>query len=75
VSNFLAGRMSDEIDIEKLRGRLREMNDTELRRLGRDMLDMLTSTADNKNKRSALAIQLDETRAELKRRNDLRDSK
>jgi len=67
--------MSDEIDIEKLRGRLREMNDTELRRLGRDTLDMLTSTADNKNKRSALAIQLDETRAELKRRNDLRDSK
>jgi hypothetical protein len=67
--------MSDEIDIEKLRGRLREMNDTELRRLGRDTLDMLTSTADNKNKRSALAIQLDETRAELKRRNDLRGSK
>ena len=75
MSNFLAGRMSDEIDIEKLRGRLREMNDTELRRLGRDTLDMLTSTADNKNKRSALAIQLDETRAELKRRNDLRGSK
>jgi hypothetical protein len=67
--------MSDEIDVEKLRERLREMNDTELRRLGRDTLDMLTSAADNKNKRSSLAIQLDETRAELKRRNDLRDSK
>jgi hypothetical protein len=67
--------MSDEIDVEKLRERLREMNDTELRRLGRDTLDMLTSTAGNKNKRGSLAIQLDETRAELKRRNDLRDSK
>jgi hypothetical protein len=67
--------MSDEIDVEKLRERLREMNDTELRRLGRDTLDMLSSAADNKNKRSSLAIQLDETRAELKRRNDLRDSK
>jgi hypothetical protein len=67
--------MSDEIDVEKLRERLREMNDTELRRLGRDTLDMLTSAADYKNKRSSLAIQLDETRAELKRRNDLRDSK
>jgi len=67
--------MSDEIDVEKLRERLREMNDTELRRLGRDTLDMLTSTADSKNKRSSLALQLDETRAELKRRNDLRDSK
>jgi hypothetical protein len=67
--------MSDEIDVEKLRERLREMNDTELRRLGRDTLDMLTSAADNKNKRSSLALQLDETRAELKRRNDLRDSK
>ncbi len=67
--------MSDEIDVEKLRERLREMNDTELRRLGRDTLDMLTSAADSKNKRSSLALQLDETRAELKRRNDLRDSK
>jgi hypothetical protein len=55
VFNFLAGRMSDEIDIEKLRERLREMNDTELRRLGRHTLDMLTSAADNKNKRSSLA--------------------
>ncbi len=67
--------MSDEIDVEKLRERLREMNDTELRRLGRDTLDMLTSAADSKNKRSSLALQLDETRAELKRRNDLRGSK
>ncbi len=67
--------MSDEIDVEKLRERLREMNDTELRRLGRDTLDMLTSAADSKNKRSSLALKLDETRAELKRRNDLRDSK
>jgi hypothetical protein len=67
--------MSDEIDVEKLRERLREMNDTELRRLGRDTLNMLTSAADSKNKRSSLALQLDETRAELKRRNDLRDSK
>jgi hypothetical protein len=66
----------DEIDVAKLRERLRQMNDDELRRFGRDAL-YVTSPAANmgQKERESAAIQIDEARAELKRRNDLRDSK
>jgi hypothetical protein len=65
-----------EFDVMKLRERLRQMNDAELRRFGRDAL-YLTSPAGNmgQKERESAVIQLDEARAELKRRNELRDSR
>jgi hypothetical protein len=66
----------DDETIEELRERLRQMNDAELRSFGRDAL-YLTSPAANmgQNERESAVIQIDEARAELKRRNELRDSK
>jgi hypothetical protein len=66
----------DDETIEELRGRLQQMNDDELRRFGRDAL-YVTSPAANmgQKKRESAVIQIDEARAELKRRNELRDSK
>ena len=66
----------DDETIEELRERLRQMNDAELRSFGRDAL-YLTSPAANRgqNERESAVIQIDEARAELKRRNELRDSK
>ena len=66
----------DDETIEELRERLRQMNDAELRSFGRDAL-YLTSPAANmgQKERESAVIQIDEARAELKRRNELRDSK
>jgi hypothetical protein len=60
----------DEIDVAKLRERLRQMNDIELRSFGRDALYMTSET-----RRESFVIQVEEARAELKRRNELRRSK
>jgi hypothetical protein len=60
----------DEIDVAKLRERLRQMNDTELRSFGRDALYMTSQT-----RQESFVIQVEEARAELKRRNEQRDSK
>jgi hypothetical protein len=63
-------------DVAKLRERLRQMNDTELRRFGRDALSLTSPAANTGQKDREFAVfQLDEARAELKRRNELRDSK
>jgi hypothetical protein len=65
-----------EFDVTKLRERLRQMNDTELRRFGRDALSLTSPAANTGQKDREFAVfQLDEARAELKRRNELRDSK
>ena len=63
----------DDETIEELRERLRQMNDAELRRFGRDAL-YVTSPAANmgQKERESVVIQIDEARAELKRRNELR---
>jgi hypothetical protein len=65
-----------EFDVTKLRERLRQMNDDELRRFGRDAL-YVTSPAANmgQKERESAVIQIDEARAELRRRKELRDSK
>jgi hypothetical protein len=60
----------DEIDVAKLRERLRQMNHTELLGFGRDALYMTSET-----RREFLVIQVEEARAELKRRNELRQSR
>jgi len=60
----------DEIVVAKLREQLRQMNDTELRTFGRDALYMTSDT-----RRESFVIQVEEARAELKRRNELRRSK
>jgi hypothetical protein len=66
----------DQIDLVKLRERLRQMNDAELRSFGRDALYMTSPAANvGQGTRDSFVLQLDEARAELKRRNDLRDSK
>jgi len=66
----------EEIDIVKLRERLRQMNDAELRSFGRDALYMTSPAANaGQETRDSFVLQLDEARAELKRRNDLRDTK
>jgi hypothetical protein len=49
--------------------RLRQMNDTELRSFGRDALYMTSET-----RRESFVIQVEEARAELKRRSELRRS-
>jgi phenylalanyl-tRNA synthetase beta subunit len=56
-----------EIDVENLRKQLREMKDDELRRLGRDTLEMM-GIARDKAKQDLMEIQLEEMRAELRRR-------
>ena len=66
----------DDETIEELRERLRQMNDAELRRFGRDALSVTSPAANmGQKERESAVIQLDEARAELKRRNELRDSK
>jgi hypothetical protein len=66
----------DGTDLLGLRERLRQMNDDELRRFGRDAL-YVTSPAANmgQKERESAVIQIDEARAELKRRKELRDAK
>jgi hypothetical protein len=66
----------DEIELAKLRERLRQMNDAELRSFGRNALYMTSPAANmDQGTRDSFVRQLHEARAELKRRNDLRDSK
>ena len=66
----------EEIDLVKLRERLRQMNDAELRSFGRDALYMTSPAANvGQGTRDSFVLQLDEARAELTRRNDVRDSK
>jgi hypothetical protein len=68
--------LKDDETIEELRERLRQMNDAELRRFGRDALSVTSPAANTGQKeRESAAIQIDEARAELKRRTDLRDSR
>jgi hypothetical protein len=59
-----------EIDVENLRKRLREMKDDELRKFGRDTLEMMDIAMDEA-KQHSMEIQLEETRAELRRRTKL----
>jgi phenylalanyl-tRNA synthetase beta subunit len=59
-----------EIDVENLRKRLREMKDDELRKFGRDTLEMM-GIARDEAKQHLMEIQLEETRAELRRRTKL----
>jgi hypothetical protein len=55
-------------ELETLRERLRQMNNAELRRCGRETVDMVRSAANvGKNRRDLLTIQLDEIRIEMKR--------
>jgi hypothetical protein len=65
----------DGTDLLGLRERLRQMSDTDLRRFGRDALDLCRPSATGRKNRESPVIQLEEARAELKRRNDLRDSR
>jgi hypothetical protein len=60
-----------EIDVENLRKRLREMKDDELRKLGRDTLVEIMGIARDTAKRQSMEIQLEEMRAELRRRTEL----
>jgi hypothetical protein len=59
-----------EIDIENLRKRLRDMKDDELRKLGRDTLVEMMGIARDEAKRQSMEIQLEEMRAELRRRTE-----
>jgi hypothetical protein len=65
----------DGTDLLGLRERLRQMSDTDLRRFGRDALYLCGPRATGQKNRESAVIQLEEARAELKRRNDLRDSR
>jgi len=65
----------DGTDLLGLRERLRQMSDTDLRRFGRAALDLCRPSAKGQKNRESAVIQLGEARAELKRRNDLRDSR
>jgi hypothetical protein len=65
----------DGTDLLGLRERLRQMSDTDLRRFGRDALYLCGPSATGQKNRESAVIQLEEARAELKRRNDLRDSR
>jgi hypothetical protein len=64
----------DGTDLLGLRERLRQMSDTDLRRFGRDALYLCRPSATGQKNRESAVI-LEEARAELKRRNDLRDSR
>jgi hypothetical protein len=62
----------EEIDLVKLRERLRQMNDAGLRSFERDALYMTSPAANaGQETRDSFVLQLDEARAELKRRHDL----
>src|SRR5258708_31737123 len=65
----------DGTDLLGLRDRLRQMSDTDLRRFGRDALCLCRQSATGPKNRESAVIQLEEARAELKRRNDHRDSR
>jgi hypothetical protein len=56
-----------EIAVENLRKRLREMKDDELPKLGRGTLEMM-GIARDEAKQHLMEIQLEETRAELRRK-------
>jgi hypothetical protein len=60
---------SSEIDLEELQARLRKMSDTELRRFGKAAAAMCSPRANlGKPPRKAFVIQLEEARAEWRRR-------
>ena len=65
----------DGTDLLGLRERLRQMSDADLRRFGRGALYLCSPSATGQKNRESPVIQLEEARAELKRRNDLRDSR
>jgi hypothetical protein len=65
----------DGTDLLGLRERLRQMSDTDLRRFGREALYLCRPSAKGQKNRESAVIQLEEAGAELKRRNDLRDSR
>jgi hypothetical protein len=60
----------NEVDLESLRARLRKMNDVELQRFGRAARYMCSPQANmGQPPRKPFVIQLEEARAEWKRRN------
>jgi hypothetical protein len=60
---------SDGVDLEQLSARLRKMSDTELLRFGKAAAAMCSPQANlGKPPRKVFVIQLDEARAEWKRR-------
>ena len=54
----------NDSDLERLRGRLREMNDQALRRFGRGAMELCSET----DPREEFVVQLREARAEWQRR-------
>ena len=66
----------NEVDLESLRARLREMSDAELLRFGRAAKSMCSPDAYfGQAPRQTFVIQLAEARAELERRNAERNAK
>ena len=64
------------IDVEQLRARLREMSDKELMRFGRAAVSMCSPRANvGKTPREVFVQQLEEARAEVKRRKAAKESK
>ena len=66
----------NEVDLEGLRTRLRKMNDAELLRFGQAAKSMCSPDAYfGQPPRQAFVIQLEEARAELRRRNAEKEHK
>jgi hypothetical protein len=60
---------ANEIDVEELQARVRKMSDAELRRFGKAAAAMCSPQANlGKSPRKAFVVQLEEARAEWKRR-------
>jgi hypothetical protein len=59
---------NDGIDLEELRARLRKMTDAELLRFGKAARNLCSPEAKLGKSREAFVIQLEEARAEWKRR-------
>ena len=76
VTDLLHVTGNTSVSREELRARLRQMTDNELRRFGRDVQNMC-STEENRGKPQGTeaVIQLEEARAELKRRFEQRPKK
>jgi len=69
MSNLSGIAIQTDIDLEQLRARLRKMTDTELRRFGKAAKFMCSPGANlGKPPRECFVIQLEEARAEWRRR-------
>jgi hypothetical protein len=66
----------NEVDLESLRSRLREMSDAELLRFGRAAKSMCSPNGYfGQSPRQTFVVQLEEARAELERRKAEKESK